>query len=60
MPRLVNDELFGQFPDKRAIDPDLIVGGLRSKQFATVVDLLGFGEISGFRNTTNTDVNTID
>ena len=57
MPRLVNDELFGREPDKRAVDPDLIEGGLRSKQFATVVDLLGFGEISGFRSIQNTSFN---
>ena len=60
MPRLVNDELFGREPDKRAIDPDLIEGGLRSKQFATVVDLLGFGEISGFRSIQNTSFNNIE
>ena len=60
MPRLVNDELFGREPDKRAVDPDLIEGGLRSKQFATVVDLLGFGEISGFRSIQNTSFNNIE
>ncbi|MGI9349351.1 MAG: host specificity protein J [Amylibacter sp.] len=60
MPRLVNDELFGREPDKRAIDPDLISGGLRSKQFATVVDLLGFGEISGFRTIQNTSFESIE
>ena len=43
MPRLVDDQLFGT--DRKVVDPDLIVGGLRSKQFATVVDLLGYGEI---------------
>ena len=60
MPRLVNDELFGREQDKRAVDPDLIEGGLRSKQFATVVDLLGFGEISGFRSIQNTSFNNIE
>jgi len=36
------DQLFGQQPDGRVVDPDLIDGGLRSKQFATVLDLLGY------------------
>tara|TARA_Y100000401_G_scaffold1358_1_gene1061 strand:+ start:4642 stop:8580 length:3939 start_codon:yes stop_codon:yes gene_type:complete len=39
------DQLFGRDPDGRVVDPDLIDGGLRSKQFATVLDLLGYGEI---------------
>ena len=43
MPRLVDDQLFGT--DRKVVDPDLIDGGLRSKQFATVVDLLGYGEV---------------
>jgi len=51
MPRLVQDNLFGREPDNRVVDPDLIDGGLRSKQFATVVDLLGFGHIDGILNT---------
>jgi len=57
MPRLIDDELFGKRPDSRVVDPDLIEGGLRSKQFATVVDLLGYGEIQGFvdPNSQNTD-----
>ena len=29
----------------KIVDPDLVDGGLRSKQFATVIDLLGYGEI---------------
>ena len=41
------DQLFGREPDSRVVDPDLIEGGLRSKQFATVLDLLGYGEIDG-------------
>ena len=41
------DQLFGREPDGRVVDPDLIDGGLRSKQFATVFDLLGYGEIDG-------------
>ena len=41
------DQLFGRTPDGRVVDPDLIEGGLRSKQFATVLDLLGYGEIDG-------------
>jgi len=47
MPKLVSDDLFGGIPDNRVVDPELIKDGLRSKQFATVVDLLGFGEIEG-------------
>jgi len=43
MPRLVDDQLFGT--DRKVVDPDLIDGGLRSKQFATVLDLLGYGEV---------------
>ena len=45
MAQLVDDQLFGKKPDGRIVDPDLLEGGLRSKQFATVVDLLGYGEI---------------
>ena len=42
------DQLFGEIPKGRGlVDPDLIDGGLRSKQFATVLDLLGYGEIDG-------------
>jgi len=58
MPRLVDDQLFGREP--KLEDPDLIDGGLRSKSFATVVDLLGYGEIEGFRKPTNTDPDTTD
>tara|TARA_Y100000004_G_scaffold144425_1_gene164508 strand:- start:2390 stop:6067 length:3678 start_codon:yes stop_codon:yes gene_type:complete len=29
----------------KIVDPDMVEGGLRSKQFATVIDLLGYGEI---------------
>ena len=43
MPRLVDDQLFGNVG--KVEDPDLIKGALRSKQFATIVDLLGYGEI---------------
>jgi len=60
MPRLVDDQLFGKQPDGRVLDPDLIEGGLRSKSFATIVDLLGYGEISGFRNPSNTDPTNTD
>ena len=38
MPRLVDDQLFGT--DRKVVDPDLIDGGLRSKQFATVLMLV--------------------
>ena len=45
MPRLVDDQLFGKEPN--IVDPDLIEDGLRSKQFASILDLLGYGEIHG-------------
>ncbi len=45
MPKLVDDQLFGDVG--KIVDPDLIKDALRSKQFATVVDLLGYGEIEG-------------
>ena len=45
MPRLVDDQLFGT--DRKVVDKNLIEDALRSKQFATVVDLLGYGEIDG-------------
>tara|TARA_R100000234_G_C4881474_1_gene127562 strand:- start:5 stop:112 length:108 start_codon:yes stop_codon:yes gene_type:complete len=35
MPRLVDDQLFGT--DRKVVDDTLIDGGLRSKQFATVL-----------------------
>ena len=50
MVKLVPDKLFGGEAGDKAVDPDLIDGGLRSKQFATVVDLLGYGEIDGIFN----------
>ena len=40
MPFLVGGEILSQI-----VDPDMVEGGLRSKQFATVIDLLGYGEI---------------
>ena len=58
MPRLVDDQLFGKEP--KLEDPDLIDGGLRSKSFATVVDLLGYGEIEGFRKPSNANPDTAD
>ena len=60
MVRLVDDQLFGKDPDKRVEDPDLIDGGLRSKQFATVIDLLGYGEIEGPRKPSNTNPDATD
>ena len=60
MPRLVDDELFGREVDGRVLDPDLIEGGLRSKSFATVVDLLGYGEIEGLRSASNSNPDTTD
>ena len=52
------DQLFGRDPDGRVVDPDLIDGGLRSKQFATVLDLLGYGEIDGIFDEGGTGTNT--
>ena len=50
MPRLVDDLLF-HFAGEGPENPDLIDGGLRSKQFATVLDLLGYGEIDSILDT---------
>ena len=48
MVKQVDDQLFGKTPSGRGlVDSDLIDKGLRSKQFATVLDLLGYGEIDG-------------
>ncbi|MAL46904.1 host specificity protein J [Hyphomonas sp.] len=52
------DQLFGRTPDGRVVDPDLIDGGLRSKQFATVLDLLGYGEIDGIFDEGGSGTNT--
>ena len=60
MVRLVDDQLFGKDPDRRVEDPDLIDGGLRSKQFATVIDLLGYGPIEGPRKPSNTNPDSTD
>ena len=60
MVKLVDDQLFGRDPDGRVEDPDLIDGGLRSKQFATVIDLLGYGEIEGLRKPSNTNPDSTD
>ena len=56
MPRLVDDQLFGT--DRKVVDPDLIEGGLRSKQFATVLDLLGYGEIDSIIDAGGAGTNT--
>ena len=56
MPRLVDDQLFGT--DRKVVDPDLIDGGLRSKQFATVLDLLGYGEIDSILDPGGVGTNT--
>ena len=56
MPRLVDDQLFGT--DRKVVDPDLIEGGLRSKQFATVLDLLGYGEIDSILDPGGAGTNT--
>ena len=56
MPRLVDDQLFGT--DRKVVDPDLIDGGLRSKQFATVLDLLGYGEVDSILDPGGVGTNT--
>ena len=56
MPRLVDDQLFGT--DRKVVDPDLIDGGLRSKQFATVLDLLGYGEVDSILDAGGAGTNT--
>ncbi len=56
MPRLVDDQLFGT--DRKVVDPDLIDGGLRSKQFATVLDLFGYGEIDSIIDVGGSGSNT--
>ena len=48
MPRLVDDQYFGE--ESNIVDPDLIEDGLKSKQFATILDLLGYGEIHGIHD----------
>ena len=53
MPKLVDDQLFGDVG--KVEDPDLIEDALRSKQFATVVDLLGYGEIDSILDGGGTD-----
>jgi predicted phage tail protein len=57
MPRLVDDQLFGD-SNRKVVDPDLIDGGLRSKQFATVLDLLGYGEIDSIIDAGGDGTNT--
>ena len=52
------DQLFGREPDGRVVDPDLIDGGLRSKQFATIIDLLGYGEIDSIFDEGGAGTNT--
>ena len=44
MPFLVGAQALANIASK-IVDPDMVDGGLRSKQFATVIDLLGYGEI---------------
>ena len=44
MPELIGGEDLSAIK-RQVVDPDLVDGGLRSKQFATVIDLLGYGEI---------------
>ena len=56
MPRLVDDQLFGT--DRKVVDDTLIDGGLRSKQFATVLDLLGYGEIDSILDVGGAGTNT--
>ena len=50
---LVGGEILSQI-----VDPDMIEGGLRSKQFATVIDLLGYGEIDSILDVGGTGTDT--
>ena len=54
MPKLVGDFDNSGF----IIDPDMVDGGLRSKQFATVIDLLGYGEIDSIFDVGGTGTDT--
>ena len=44
MPELIGGEDLSAIK-RQVVDPDLVEDSLRSKQFATVIDLLGYGEI---------------
>ena len=43
---------------RKVVDPEVIDGGIRSKQFATVVDLLGYGEIDSILDPGGVGTNT--
>ena len=43
---------------RQIIDPDMIENGLRSKQFATVIHLLGYGEIDSIFDEGGVGINT--
>ena len=43
---------------KQIQDPEMVEGGLRSKQFATIIDLLGYGEIDSIYDAGGSGTNT--
>ena len=44
--------------NKQILDPEMVEGGLRSKQFATIIDLLGYGEIDSIYDVGGSGTNT--
>jgi len=57
MPELIGGEDLAAIK-KQVVDPDLVDGGLRSKQFATVLDLLGYGEVDSIEDVGGAGTNT--
>ena len=57
MPELIGGEDLAAIK-RQVVDPDLVDGGLRSKQFATVFDLLGYGEIDSIFDVGGSGTNT--
>ena len=57
MPELIGGEDLAAIK-RQVVDPDLVEGGLRSKQFATVLDLLGYGEIDSIFDIGGSGTNT--
>jgi len=57
MPELIGGDDLAAIK-RQVVDPDLVDGGLRSKQFATVLDLLGYGEIDSIFDVGGSGTNT--
>ena len=57
MPELIGGEDLAAIK-RQVVDPDLVDGGLRSKQFATVLDLLGYGEVDSIEDVGGAGTNT--